>query len=595
MKNYSYSVQKQGYTFITLLLLSLNFTACNENQKTEEIPVTVQLQKQFDRDIRLAATYLDSISIQPEKSKEFYVTSRMLFKKVEPVLSFMDIDNYGFLNQPNILKVEEEDKTDIKIKKPSGYQVLEETIYEENPDLKAIIKHANLTSKRLQLVANNLDFNHLKPYHFLWMIRKALVQVALTGITGFDSPVLENSLKEAQVVYQSLNNYLKLTQNNFKKVNLYQEWLKEIEATLLFLETDFNTFDRYTFIKYHVHNQLDIWNRTVTDWGVKFPVTLALQNDATSLFSEHTFNIEFFAEKHTGTSTPEKIELGKKLFYDANLSTSKEISCATCHQPELAFTDGLKISKGVTRNSPTLLYAGLQQAFFYDKRAGSLEGQIISVVKNAKEFHTDLQTLEETVKRDTTYQQLYKTTYPSEPVDQKNLRIAIASYIRSLAPFNSKLDRNIRSEENSLTANEINGFNLFHGKAKCATCHFPPLYNGTVPPNYKESEIELIGVPGQNDTLKAIISPDLGRYYVYETPERKHFFKTPTVRNIKKTAPYMHNGVYQNLKDVITFYNKGGGSGIGIEEKYQTLPPDPLGLSKKEQNDLILFMKTLTD
>ena len=179
--------------------------------------------------------------------------------------------------------------------------------------------------------------------------------------------------------------------------------------------------------------------------------------------------------------------------------------------------------------------------------------------------------------------------------DDFNVRHSIASYVRTLNPFNSKFDRNINNLENTLTDNEINGFNLFTGKAQCATCHFAPIFNGTIPPEYKETEMELIGVPQKNDTINASISEDLGRYNTYKTPERKHFFKTPTIRNIKKTKPYMHNGVYNTLEEIVDFYNRGGGAGIGISETLQTLPSDPLNLTKKEQNELIAFMHTLTD
>ena len=133
------------------------------------------------------------------------------------------------------------------------------------------------------------------------------------------------------------------------------------------------------------------------------------------------------------------------------------------------------------------------------------------------------------------------------------------------------------------------------GKAKCATCHFAPVFNGTVPTLYKDTEIELLGVPTKNDTINAIVDADLGRYNVFKTEERKHFFKTPTIRNIELTAPYMHNGVYTTLEDVVDFYNRGGGAGIGIDLELQTLPPTPLNLSETEKEDLILFMKSLTD
>ncbi|MDH7445821.1 cytochrome-c peroxidase [Aquimarina sp. 2201CG14-23] len=587
---------KGAYLRISLFVL-LIVSSCSKEVKvkTEKIPFITVMQKQFGEDITLAISYLDSIKQYPSESGDRFKEVKTSFKKIEPVLSVLDVENYGFLNQPNILKVEEEDFTDIKIKSPSGYQVLEEEIFTDQIDTLSIIKHVNLITNRLKLIKKNTSFNHLKQYHFLWLLRKAITRVALTGITGFDSPVLENSLEESKIVYQSLSTYLSIFETEFNDENLFKSWNTEIKATLNNLEGDFNEFDRYHFIKNHTHKQLNLWNQTVTDWQVVFPFELALKNNATSLFSSDTFNVNYFADQGQKKIPSEKISLGKKLFYDANLSANKMISCATCHQPEKAFTDGLKISKGVTRNSPTLLYAALQQAFFYDKRAGGLEGQIINVIENENEFHSNLETLEKVVKTNKVYVKEFSKVYPNREINNNDIRNAIASYIRSLTPFNSKFDRNINGIENSLTINEINGYNLFNGKAKCATCHFAPLFNGTVPPDYKESEIELIGVPATNDTVNAIISKDLGRYEVYKTPERKHFFKTPTVRNSGKTGPYMHNGVYNTLEEVMDFYNRGGGAGIGIDLQYQTLPSDRLNLTEQEINDIIAFIKSLND
>ncbi|WP_108867278.1 cytochrome-c peroxidase [Aquimarina aquimarini] len=584
---------KEAY-YISLFILLIISSSCSKKEKIVKIPFNIQMKQQFTEDITRAITFIDSAVIDVNIKKNF-LQSRKYFKKIEPILASLDIENYAFLNQPNILKIEEEDYTDIKLKKPSGYQVLEEEIFVDEIDSVLIKKHLNLVANRLKLIKENSNFNHIKTYHFLWLFRKSILQIALTGITGFDSPVLENSLEESKIVYQSLKTYLSIFKDEFNDPQLFEKWNNEIDLSIKDLTTDFNTFDRYHFIKNHTHRQLNLWNLVVIDWGVHFPFELAIKNKATSLFSNTTFNHTFFTDKQSGEITPEKIALGKKLFNDPHLSSDKRMSCATCHHSDKAFTDGLKIGSGVTRNTPTLSYSGLQQAYFYDKRAGSLEGQIIAVVENEKEFHTDLKTLTRVVSKDSVYLTDFTKVYQNQKIDNTTIRNAIATYIRSLAPFNSKFDSNINDLENTLTQNEINGFNLFNGKAKCATCHFAPLFNGTVPPNYKESEIELIGVPEQKDTINAVISKDLGRYHVYKTPQRKHFFKTPTIRNIHKTAPYMHNGVYTTLEEVIDFYNRGGGIGIGIDTPYQTLPSDSLLLNDQEIKDLILFMKTLDD
>jgi cytochrome c peroxidase len=136
---------------------------------------------------------------------------------------------------------------------------------------------------------------------------------------------------------------------------------------------------------------------------------------------------------------------------------------------------------------------------------------------------------------------------------------------------------------------------LFAGKAKCATCHFIPVFNGTIPPWYNKTESEIIGVPVSPVTRNAVIDPDPGRYAIHRLDELAFAFKTPTVRNAALTAPYMHNGAYQTLEEVIAFYHLGGGSGIGIDLPGQSLPFDNLQLSTPEKKALIAFIHALTD
>jgi cytochrome c peroxidase len=153
----------------------------------------------------------------------------------------------------------------------------------------------------------------------------------------------------------------------------------------------------------------------------------------------------------------------------------------------------------------------------------------------------------------------------------------------------------MNGQEDALTAIEKRGFNLFTGKAKCASCHFLPFFNGTVPPFYAHNEAEVLGVPSKPDTISAKIDADEGKFALFQKDLHRFAFKTPTVRNIAKTAPYMHNGVYSDLPQVIDFYNRGGGAGIGIDLPNQTLPSDALALSKEEQEAIIAFLNSLTD
>ena len=292
--------------------------------------------------------------------------------------------------------------------------------------------------------------------------------------------------------------------------------------------------------------------------------------------------------------------MGKLLFSDPVLSGSGTRSCQSCHQPEKVFTDGLAKNTiiGKTellgRNTPTLINAALQPALFYDLRVNSLEEQSHSVVQSEKEMHGSMSLSVKQLWNDKKYRQMFLNAFPNEDksqIDTFEVMNAIGSYMRSLVFLNSRFDFYMRGNKTALNSNEINGFNLFMGKAKCATCHFMPLFNGTLPPAFKKMESEVIGVPEK--ISGQTIDPDLGRYNIIHVESFRHAFKIPTVRNAARTGPYMHNGVFNSLDQVLDFYNKGGGVGSGIRIENQTLPLDKLGLTEEERKDIIDFIGSL--
>jgi cytochrome c peroxidase len=173
--------------------------------------------------------------------------------------------------------------------------------------------------------------------------------------------------------------------------------------------------------------------------------------------------------------------------------------------------------------------------------------------------------------------------------------MAVASYLRSLTALNSDFDRFMRGEYDAMSPKQIEGFNIFMGKGKCATCHFMPLFNGTVPPMFSETESEVIGIPAKVAQSDAQPDDDYGKREVVTHALFDRMFKTPTLRNAALTAPYMHNGKYPTLEDVIDFYDRGGGAGIGLKLPNQTLPSEPLNLNDKEKQALISFIHALTD
>jgi cytochrome c peroxidase len=220
----------------------------------------------------------------------------------------------------------------------------------------------------------------------------------------------------------------------------------------------------------------------------------------------------------------------------------------------------------------------------------------MTVIHSAEEMKGSLEKSVEELKN-TAYAELFRKAYPehSNPLTGFMIVNAISNYIRTLTVMNSRFDLYMRGDKTKLNAAEKRGFNLFAGKGKCATCHFIPLFNGLVPPVFNETESEVLGVPATTNKNTAVLDDDLGRYLFTGAPLHKHAFKTPSLRNIALTAPYMHNGVYNTLEEVMEFYNNGGGKGLHIAPENQTLPFDKLNLSKKEMADIIAFMKSLTD
>jgi cytochrome c peroxidase len=310
--------------------------------------------------------------------------------------------------------------------------------------------------------------------------------------------------------------------------------------------------------------------------------------------------VNAYTPDHSSFISNEKAALGKILFSDPVLSGTGKRSCQSCHQPEKAFTDGLVKNTIIDqhelleRNTPTLINAALQPALFYDLRVNTLEDQSVNVVQSSKEMHGSMVMSVKRLWEDQKYRQMFLTSFPYEDktrIDTFEVMNAIGSYMRSLVYLNSRFDEYMRGDKSKMNPDEINGFNLFMGKAKCATCHYMPLFNGAFPPRFAKIDAEVIGVP--KSIKENVIDPDMGRYAVLKVESFRHAFKTPTVRNAALTAPYMHNGVFNTLEQVMDFYNKGGGAGLGIKIENQTLPFDSLSLTQKEQVDIIAFIKSL--
>jgi cytochrome c peroxidase len=330
-------------------------------------------------------------------------------------------------------------------------------------------------------------------------------------------------------------------------------------------------------------------------WSVRAP----------SIYDRDAFDPAFFAATDAPSATPALISLGRELFFDPTLSPSATRSCATCHLPERAFTDGrpraaLLVGHRTARarNTPTLINAALQPALFADGRVRTLEDQATDVIGSAAEMGGSLGAAAVALSaRPSVRNRL--SHFVGGRVDSaataRAIRLALAAYVRSLVRLNSRFDRAARGNTVALGDEERRGFELFMGKGRCGTCHFAPLFGGATPPMLTESEPEVIGVPAERVKHGARIDPDSGRFKIRRIDRHLHAFKTPTLRNVTLTAPYMHNGVFRTLDEVMDFYDVGGGHGIGAMLPNLTLPPDSLHLDQTEKRAIIAFLGSLTD
>ena len=541
--------------------------------------------------------------------KQQFVSCRLSYKKLAVLTEYFNIYETKFINGPALPR--SEDGTPDIIIPPQGFQAMEEILYSSD-ERNSIGNLRGLIEKMLQII-EKMKTETDRVYKFrpelVWdAIRSASVRLVTMGITGFDSPIALHSIQEATITIGAMKNILTLFDEEpgiagTKYIKPLNDQLDEA-GKYLANQKSFDKLDRLHFITTYFnpfYKQLIITREAA---GIDTPHGRSAVNyNAQNVFSKDFFDINFFSPGADYGITGQRIALGKKLFSDPILSGTNRRSCATCHNPKKAFADAMAVPLAMDnkthlkRNTPTLWNSALQTRQFYDTRADMLENQLKEVVHDISEMEGSLAEAARTIKHDTRYSSLFDDAYPGEtdPVSPFNIANAISSYIRTLISFDSRFDQYMRGRKTALATAEKNGFNLFTGKAKCATCHFLPLFNGLVPPDFTETETEVLGVPATKSKLKAKLDKDQGKYEITRSVIHKFAFKTPTLRNVALTAPYMHNGVFSTLNEVIDFYNAGGGAGLNIAPENQTLPPDKLNLNKQEIANIISFMKALTD
>ena len=593
-------------------IASFTFLPRHKTQRTS--PAREQkIQKEVFSQITSFLNYVsDSLYLEATKGnvdeqaiQHAFLKSRLLFKKFEWATEYFTADLSKRLNGPPVQEIENADLMDPSLARgvdPTGLQVIEEFLYPaydtaHKKELVGQVRHLMTNTRYLISWFRDHD---LADWRILDACKLEVFRVTTLGIAGFDNSLSLNSMEESAVSLESMRDVLFLYVGKKNGMPL----LDNLNAAIEYLHhhRDFDSFDRAAFITSFANNISAAIAELEQDLsGPEVKYNRMLRQEARTLFDSGAFNADAFSPGPMFHTTDAKVALGKKLFYDASLSGTGARSCASCHKPELAFTDGLSqpfdihdTSKILKRNTPTLLNAALQSNYFYDMRALTLEDQVREVIGNKQEMDGSIDAVVKYVSEDDAYGFLFEKAFPETTehgIGSDEIANALGAYVRSLTKLNSRFDEYMRGDEDALSSQEVRGFNLFMGKARCATCHFMPLFNGVTPPKYITSETEVLGVP--TSLSDSTLDEDMGYYDVIGIESYKYAFKIPTIRNITQTAPYMHNGVYQTLEEVMDFYNNGGAAGPGNDLPNQTLSGEKLFLTETEKEDVIAFMRSL--
>ncbi len=289
----------------------------------------------------------------------------------------------------------------------------------------------------------------------------------------------------------------------------------------------------------------------------------------------------------------EKVDLGRELFFSPKLSGSGQFACASCHNPELGWGDGITASFGHDRqlnkrNAPTIMNTAFSPKLFHDGRADSLEDQVLGPIVAENEMHADPEVVVKRVQEDAELAPMFKKAFGDDTIDMDRIAKAIACFERTVVGGRSRFDLFLRGRGNALTDDAIRGLHLFRTKAGCMNCHHGP--------NFTDNLFHDVGLSYYGRKLQ-----DLGRYEITKDPKDVGAFRTPTLRNIERTGPYMHNGLFE-LDGVLNLYNAGMPT-LKRAERFKDDPLfptkshllKPLKLTRQEIADLKAFLLSLTE
>ncbi len=566
----------------------------------------------FEAQVGALAASLDTLSASAAsgnaaQARAAFRAARQAYKRSETLLEFYAPVQVRFLNGPS--PDADPDLPPPPPGLPSAFERVDDALREHGTtERKRAAAVSDSMARMIHKLAKYVPMLSITDSVLFDAARLEVARISTLGIAGFDAPDSHDAMDEEAAAVDGMRALFTAGPSDPSvDASLAQA------ARMLRDSPDFDRFDRLTFIVRGANVAARAIAAARASGGYGAPqLRRSWRASAATVFDSGAFDASAYAPEFARAASPPLVTLGRRLFYDPRLSGPGTRSCSSCHDPARAFADGLArpatlepAQRATARNTPTLVNAALQPLLFADEHAGSLEEQIMRVLASDAEMRSSADKAAERVRGDTTYAALFASAFARtasvarQPADSiisaLNVRIALAAYLRTLVSLDSRADRALRGDTLALSHVERLGLNIYMGKARCATCHYLPLTGGTVPPAFDESELEIIGVPRQAVTQGATIDPDSGRERVDHAVEHRYAFRVPSLRNVALTAPYMHNGAYATLDDVIDFYDRGGGRGIGAIVPGQTLPEQRLRLIPAEKEALVAFLRALTD
>ena len=611
-------------TYLTAILLVSLVVVSTISFKSHEDQSYVRFYKSSVNDFSLAQNsllnFIKKQDVSTEAGKQnikFQIANaRLKLKAIDFWLRYLEPVVYHKLNGP--LAVEWETEVFEKFEPPyrregAGLSLAELYLDEKQVNKDSLLNLVNASLQATGIYLSDSISSELNRHdHFFLANRLFILNLSSIYTTGFECPNKDNIIPELESMLASVYDIYTQYNESYASYPVTREYLSLYSRAVSFVKLqnhDPEKFDHFVFIRDYVNPLFAMNQKMIRDYHVisnNFN-DFSLDNNCNSIFNKSLYKGQnakgvFIAVEDEAMLADIK-KIGKLLFYDPILSGNNKRSCVSCHKPTEYFTDTAVATtlqfdgqQSLPRNTPTLVNVLYQHLIMLDGQHISLMNQAKAVIGNPIEMcgggeKEVLKKIRSCSEYENAFKRFVKLTPNSPKISIDHIVSALILYYSDFSNYYAPFDDAMNDRKNLNAACE-KGFNIFMSKAQCGTCHFVPQFTGVRPP-YISTEFEVVGVPF--DTTFKKLSPDSGRAKVNPSPQTMNAFRTGSLRNIEHTKPYMHNGIFNTLDEVIDFYDAGGGSGKGLAVSNQTLSADSLKLTKNEKAQLKAFIGSLNE